>query len=171
MARARRIRRTAACLALGATGGCYQYVPVPLATVAPTDEVRVHVTDAAAARLAGDLHTYTTQLDGRLDRTRPDSLSLAVAVGHGARPTTAPADGVRQTLLLAPADVVDVSRRELSRSRTTLTVVATAAAIGLVVSVLQLGDRATGTGNTGSNPTPLLLPHATLGIGARLRLP
>ena len=59
------IRVLGAALLLGVVSGCYEYVPVRPDVVPPTEDVRVKVTDAAAARLVKELGTYTSELDGR----------------------------------------------------------------------------------------------------------
>jgi hypothetical protein len=119
--------------------GCYRYVPAPLATVRPSEEVRVHVTQAAATRLVKEFGTYTTELEGKVARERSDSISVAVVIGREYNGIAL--ESGRQVLYLGPGEVVDIRRRQLSRKRTVLVSAGAAVALGaLVATVVQLGD-------------------------------
>jgi hypothetical protein len=137
-----------------AAPACYRYVPTQLATapLSREEDVRVRVTDAAAARLVTELGTYTTELDGRLARERSDSVSLSVAIARAYRGML---ESARQVLVLSRSEVVEVRRRELSRTRTVL---ATAGALGafgvLIRTVVQWGDPNPTSQGPSSPPPP-----------------
>ena len=154
-----RWRNLAAALSLGAAG-CYRYVPIQAADARPNEEVRVHVTDAAAGRLAKELRAFNTRLDGPLARAGADSLSISIALARDAH--------TRQTLFLAPNEILDVQRRELSRGRTALATVGGLVAAGIVVArIAKLGNAGSDTGDRPPEPIPLLRPS----LGLRLRVP
>ena len=150
-----------ALLLAPAAGGCYRYVPIEPAAAGATEEVRVQLTDAAAARLARELGTYTSRLEGQVGRGAGDSLSVSLAIGRQYRGVSL--ESTRQVLFLGPSEVVDVRRRELSRSRTVLVSVGAIAAFALVAgTVSQLGDPNSG----GEDPPP-----PPPGFRALLRIP
>jgi hypothetical protein len=154
--------RASLLLALAAAGGCYRYVPIDPAAAGAEEEVRVQLTDAAAARLARELGTYTGRLEGQLGRGAGDSVSVALRIGREYRGVSL--ESTRQVLFLDRSEVVDVRRRELSRARTTLASVGALAVFAVVVgTVSQLGDP-----NPGSEEPP---PPPPPGIRALLRIP
>jgi hypothetical protein len=129
-----------AALLIGlAATGCYKYVPVQVATVDPQEDVRIFVTEPAAARLSRDLGTYTTSLEGRLGQEPHDSVSISVVVTRSYRGRLM--DSGRQTMFLGRGEVVEVHRRELSRVRTVAAGVGTVAVFAvLATSVVQWMD-------------------------------
>ena len=125
--------RTIAVLSIGlASAGCHRYVPVQVAAVDPQEDVRIVVTESAAARLSPDLGLYTTRLEGRLRAEAHDSVSIAVPVTRLYQGRLLEAG--RQTLFLGRGEVVRVDRRELSRARTVAVGVGVVAAFGVLVS-------------------------------------
>jgi hypothetical protein len=128
-----------ALLLLAVTTGCYRYTPIDPAAVRANEEVRVRVTESAATRLVRDFGVYTAQLDGQFALEGTDSASVAVAIGRMYQGMAL--ENARQTLFLGRSEIVDVRRRELSRSRTALaTLGALAGFVALVQTVSQLGD-------------------------------
>jgi hypothetical protein len=118
---------------------CYSYVPVSLGTVASKEEVRIRVTEDAAARLAKDLGTFSTEIDGQFAREGADSVSVGVAIDRAYRGTTI--GTTTQVLFLGRSEVVEVRKREFSRSRTILVSAGTVAGFGLLAAgVAQLVD-------------------------------
>ena len=145
-----------------AVSGCYRYVPIDPAAARPEEEVRVQLTDAAAARLARELGTYTGRLEGQLGRGAGDSVSVALRIGREYRGVSL--ESTRQVLVLGRSEVVDVRRRELSRTRTALAGVGALAAFAVVAgTVSQLGDP-----NPGGDEPP---PPPPPGVRALLRIP
>lgn len=125
--------------AVAASTGCYSYVPISLGAVAPKEDVRLRVTDGAAARLAADLGSFSTEIDGQLAREGADSISVGVAIGRMYRGTTI--GTTTQVLFLGRSEVVEVRKREFSRSRTILVSTGTVVGFGLLaVGVTQLVD-------------------------------
>ncbi|HKS06818.1 MAG TPA: hypothetical protein VJR92_10930 [Gemmatimonadaceae bacterium] len=160
------VTRCVAVLVVGlAATGCYKYVPVQVGAVNPRADVRVVVTESAAARLSKDLGTYTTNLDGRVARELHDSVSVSVPVTRTYR--GALMDSGWQTLFLGRAEVVQVHRRKLSRVRTVAASVGTAAVLALVVkSVVQWADP-----NTSNEEPPPPPPAQRVRFSASLRFP
>jgi hypothetical protein len=135
------------------SSGCYRYVAVSPAAVAPDHEVRVRITRAAAARLAGDLGTYATELDGTLAPRGPDSLALTVPIKRQYRGVTL--DSTVQVLSLGRSDVVDVRRSRFARGRTIAA--GTGVLVGfalLAAAVVQLLDPNPGTDENPPPPPP-----------------
>ena len=122
-----------------AGAGCYSYVPVSLQAAESTEDVRLRVTDDAAARLVKDLGTFSPEIEGRLAGQGRDSVSLGVAIDRTYRGTTV--GTTTQTLFLARSEILEMRRREFSRRRTIL---ASAGVVGgfaiLAVGIKQLVD-------------------------------
>lgn len=133
-----RARIVGALLLVGTvTAGCYRYVPVTLGAVAPKEEVRVRVTTDAAARLSTELGSYSTEINGAFTQEGPDSVSVGVTIDRQYRGTTV--GTTTQLLFLGRAEIVEVHRREFSRTRTVLLTAGTAVGFGLLVAgVMQL---------------------------------
>lgn len=145
------------------SGACYRYVPVPLTTVSPSEEVHVGITEAAARRLVNELGTYTTELEGRVSRDRSDSIAVTVAIAREYQGVAL--EGGRQVLFLGPTEVVGVRRRQLSRQRTIIVTAGTVAGVALMaVAVKQWGD----PNSTVVEPPPPPPPGGRL---APLRIP
>jgi hypothetical protein len=126
-------------LVVVSASACYRYVPVQPTAVRASEEVRVRITESAAARLVSELGTYTGQLEGQLAPEGTDSLSVSVLIGRQYRGMAL--ENARQTLFLGRGEIVGVSRRQLSRGRTVLATATVLAAFGVLVSnVVQLGD-------------------------------
>src|SRR5947207_3323396 len=76
-----RCRAVVAVLIAGmASTACYSYVPVTLGAVGSNEDVRVRVTEEAAARLVKELGTFSTEIDGQFAREGGDSISVGVAI-------------------------------------------------------------------------------------------
>lgn len=122
-----------------ASSACYRYVPVSPGTIAPNDEVRIHVTDDAAARLSKDLGAFVTEIDGQFAPQGSDSVSIAIPIDrqyHGMTVGT-----TSQVLYLGRSEVVDVRRREFDRRRTILVSVGAVVGFGvLAAGIVQLAD-------------------------------
>jgi len=114
-------------------------VPVALGSVPPKGDVRVRVTDDAAARLVKDLGTFSTELDGELTQQSADSVSVGIAIDRIYR--GAAVGSTTQQLSLGRSEVVEVRRREFSRSRTILVTAGTVVGFGvLAAGISQLVD-------------------------------
>lgn len=133
-----------------ANTACYRYVPVSLGSVESKEEVRVRVTDDAAARLSKELGAFSTQIDGQFSPEGPDSVSVGVEINREYRGTTI--GTTTQLLFLGRSEVVDVRRREFSRGRTFLLSAGAVAGFGLLAAgVVQLVDP---NGPSQDQPTP-----------------
>ena len=122
-----------------ANTACYRYVPVSLGTVGSKEEVRVRVTEDAAARLSKELGAFSTEIDGEFTREGPDSVSIGVAIDREYRGTRV--GTTTQLLFLGRSEVVEVRKREFSRGRTILLSAGTVVGFGLLAAgVVQLVD-------------------------------
>jgi hypothetical protein len=109
-------------------------VPVQPALVRPNEEVRVIITDQAATRVARELGTFTSRLDGQLAPLGSDSIAISVLIARGYQGTAL--EGVRQTLAVQRGEVAEVRRRQFSRKYSLLT--AAAVVTGFVILVNSL---------------------------------
>src|SRR5215831_14328083 len=141
-----------------ANTGCYSYVPISMAAVEPKQEVRVRVTPEAAARLSKELGVFSTQLEGEFTREGADSVSVGVPIDRSYNGNTI--GTTTQLLFLGRSEVVEVRKREFSRSRTVLMSAGTAVGFGLLaVGVKQLVDP---NGPSDSQPPPPPPPPSPL---------
>lgn len=130
-----------ACLLNLTTAGCFS--PQPLGEApAPDTDVQVRLGDEAARRISYQAGRAVGVVSGRVVRSDPDSLVLAVrwreiAGGSSGRPGP---DVVR----LGASDIVEVMRPQFSLSRTLFLVG------GVALLVAALGSDLFGTG--GGNP-------------------
>ena len=165
--RAGELRRGAVLLLIAgvANTACYNYVPVSLGSVQSKEEVRVRVTDAAALRLAKELGAITTEIDGQMAREGADSVSVGVPIDKSYRGVTV--GTTTQTLFLGSSEIVEVRRRQFSRSRTALVTAGTVVGFGLLaVGIAQLFDPNEPTNSSTTPPPPPALrrPHVILRI-------
>jgi hypothetical protein len=128
-----------ALLIAATNGACYRYAPVTLGAAASSSEVRVRVTEAAAARLSPDLGAFTTEIDGQLAPQGADSVSVAIPIERAYRGITV--GTTTQTLYLGRSEIVEVQRRQFDRVRTTLVSAGVVVGFGLLAAaVVQLAD-------------------------------
>lgn len=133
-----RVIKTLLLVSLSSGSACFTYVAVPMTAVPPREEVRVHITNDAGARLVKSLGVYTVQLDGEFE-AHGDSVSVTVPIAREYRGMVL--EGSNQSLYLGRSEVVDVRQRKLSRSRTVLAGVGVVAGfVALVKSIEALGD-------------------------------
>jgi hypothetical protein len=156
-------------VAAAASAGCYSYVPVSLGTIAPKEDVRVRVTDAAATRLADQLGSFSTEIDGQLSPEGSDSVLVGVSIDRTYRGATI--GTTTQVLSLGRSEVVDVRRREFSRSRTILVSAGTVVGFGLLAAgITQLVDP-NGPSQDQPPPPPPAPVRRPLGYRLGLRIP
>jgi hypothetical protein len=117
--------------------GCFTYVPADPGSVAPGEDLRVHLTRQEAlpglANVTGELGQ---SVDGRLVRGDPDQLVLRVPVGT--QPGAILTRTLGQDITIPATRVVQLERRQLSRARTGLALAGGAA--GLIVALLSFGE-------------------------------
>ncbi|MGH9887297.1 MAG: hypothetical protein ACREBE_17345 [bacterium] len=154
-----RARAVVGLLLVGAANAaCYTYAPVPFTAVAPKEDVRVRVTEDAAVRLAKDLGTFSSEIDGQLAPEGRDSISLGVAIDRTYRGTTIGSS--TQQLFLARSEVLEVRRREFSRSRTVLLTAGTLVGFaGLAAGITQLLDPNGAPDGSTTPPPPPASPN------------
>jgi anti-sigma factor RsiW len=165
LARVVRGRVAAALLIAGiANAACYTYVPVSLGSIASKNDVRVRVTENAAARLSKDLGAFSTEIDGEFTQQGPDSVSLGVTIDRQYRGTTI--GTATQVLFLGRSEVVEVRKREFSRSRTVLLAAGTVVGFGLLAAgITQLVDP---NGPSEDQPPPPPPPQLRRPLGYHL---
>lgn len=137
-------------LGLGA-GGCYSYQPLIGVDPAPTEEVRVRLADAAATQLSQRVGVPLRSVEGTVLQVPTDTLFLDV--GWGSLYTGTVFEGRRDTLSFHRAQILELDRREFSRSRTALVA---GAVVGAVVWIIQAVSGSGGTSGgpgDGENPT------------------
>lgn len=126
-------------VAASAGTACYRYVPVAPATVASNDEVRIRITDDAAARISKDLGAYLTEIDGQWAPQGRDSVSIAIPIERTYHGMTV--GSTSQVLYLGRTEVVEVRKREFDRARTVLLSAGIVAGFGvLAAGIVQLAD-------------------------------
>ena len=153
-----------------ANSACYHYVAVSPETVASDEDVQVRITKAAAGRLAGELGTFSTELDGKLSVRGSDSLAVAVPISREYQGVAL--DTTAQFLTLARSEVVDVRRSEISRGRTILTAAGVVVGFALLVSAIQqLTNPNPGTDETLPPPPPPTGSRAPSGHRVGIRIP
>ena len=145
-------------LAGAANAACYTYAPVSVGAVSETrEDVRLRVTEDAAARLAKELGTFSVEIDGQLNGQGRDSISLGVPIDRTYRGATI--GTTTQVLFLARSEIVDVRRRQFSRSRTVLFTTGTVVGFGLLAAgIKQLVDP-NGAPETQTTPPPPPSPY------------
>jgi hypothetical protein len=154
-----------------ASTACYNYVPVSLQAVQSKEEVRVRVTDAAAMRLSKELGAIANEIDGQIAREGSDSVSLGVSIDKSYRGTTV--GTTTQTLFLGRSEVLEVRKREFSRSRTVLVSAGTVVGFGLLAAgISQLFDANEPSDNSSTPPPPPALRRpAGYHLALRIRFP
>ena len=159
-------------IASSASTACYSYVPISMASAAPQEDVRLRVTEEAAARLAKDLGVFSTEIDGQFARETGDSVSVGVSVDRTYRGTTI--GTTTQTIFLGRSEVVEVRKRQFSRPRTVLLSAGTVVGFGLLaVGVTQLVDPNGPSQDQPPPPPPSSPVRRPLGhhIGVRIPIP
>jgi hypothetical protein len=109
---------TAAAFALT---GCYSYIPVQPAMIRPGDELRLHLTREGMFDLPDLPAQSGGEVNGKLVSSAGGSFMLRVPVGVQSYGLLARM--LDQQVHIAPSQVIQLERRELSRSRTALAVV------------------------------------------------
>lgn len=138
--------------ALPFVAGCYQYVPAPNTALAPATAVSVELSPRGTVNVASKIGDNVVAVEGNVTEANSSSLTLALlAVRRRGDP--APSTWSGESITLAPEEIVQVKRRELSRRRTVLASAAFAAAsVGVVVGIAKATGQA--SGGTGSKPSP-----------------
>ena len=133
-------RWIAALWVAGSTAAaCYRYVPIAPDAAASRDEVRIRLTEDAAARLSKDLGAYVTEIDGQFAPQGADSVAITIPIErqyHGMTVGT-----TSQVLYLGRSEVVEVEKRQFDRARTALVTAGTVVGFGILAAgIVQLTD-------------------------------
>lgn len=169
-------RRSRAVVALAlagvVNGGCFTYAPIAFDSVQPKDDVRLRVTDDAAARLSKDLGAFSREIDGEMSREGRDSVALGISIDRSYKGMTVGTS--TQTLVLARSEVLEVRKRQFSKQRTAIFSAATVVGFGLLAAgIAQLVDpNGPNDGQTTNPPPPtgLRRPPPTH-FGVRIPIP
>lgn len=147
---ARSILLTLACLT---SAGCVHYVPVDdLASLPPDEEVRVHVTDEGAIRMARRFGRIRDEVTASVAPVDPDSLSVTVWIGKAYRGTSF--ENVRETVVLGRNEVTAVARKRLSAWRTAAASAAVVAGLAVLVDRIFLIEDPNRPDDNGTDPPP-----------------
>jgi len=154
----------AASLFSFALSGCYQYYAVNPADAVLDTRVRATVTAEKAAEVAPALNNVTRTLMGTLVDRDGQSLMIEVPLlGTGVDGT----DPLHTRVELAPADLVSLESRTLSKWRTATVVVAVVAAVGAGWTVVNGSSRARERPGTGIDNARILRPVFSLKLGGK----
>lgn len=124
---------------------CVTYTPIPPDAPAPGDEIRVHLTLEETERLRDQTGRRVERLEGRIQPGAPVADSLRMMVTWGAAWAGTPLEGRRDAITLPRSSVVEVERKEVSRSRTAVLGVAMAAVVVMLFrSIGRDGDGQSG---------------------------
>ena len=134
--------------------GCFTYVPVERASVAPGQDVRVFVSRTGLAQLPEALAS-DRWVRGSLDAWESGLLRLQVPIRRGADGYLGP--DIREALEIPIGDVLEVERREFSRGRTAALVAAGAALAAAGIVAVTQDDRAPDD-DGGGDPELIRLP-------------
>jgi hypothetical protein len=136
-------------------GGCFRYSSTPLASAPTNEDVRVHLSRVALARVPEEFPRGESYLTGRIVGVASDSVVLRVPVSRATGGFGQP--NLRQDVYIPRGEIVDVERRHVNAFRTGLTVAAaTAAGTALVLAIIE------GSGNAdeddGEGPDQMRFP-------------
>jgi hypothetical protein len=130
--------------------GCYSYVAMVGEDPGPGDEVRLRLSAVAAEDLSNQVGRPVRSVEGHFIGLTSDS--LRVDVGWGALYAGTVFEGRRDTLQFHRAQLLEVDRKEFSRTRTGILVGALAAVAVVAFRSISAGGRGRDTGN--GEPTP-----------------
>lgn len=156
----------AAVLVLSAASmvGCYAYAPASLETIAPGETVRARLTPQARERLPAQVRGADGTLQGEL--LEHDDGGLTLFVPTAVRQEGFYAEDLHQRIMLSTADVVEVERRQLDRSRTyALIGVAGAAVVAVAIETLSGKTGGNTIDHTNPGPSASRIPLFRLRVG------
>ena len=99
---------------LMAVSGCARWVPAELGTVPPGSDVRLRLSEDGAANVEEMTGDRAAEVTGELLQWEPEVLLSTALAPTGARVDP----GLRQRLVVDPANVVGIDVREVDRTRT-----------------------------------------------------
>lgn len=153
-----------------ALSACYRYVPISDDSPVPHEDVRIRITEDAAARLSKDLGVFSTSIDGQYAPQGSDSVSVAIPIDREYRGVTV--GSTTQTLFLGRSEIVAVQRREFDRRRTVLLSAGVVAGFAaLAASIVQIGDPNDPSDNHPIQPPPSVRRPVAHGFAIRIPLP
>lgn len=147
---------------IASIAGCYSYVPAEPGRIPPRSDVRAYVTAGQAARLDPLVVRDERIVEGELLENGAADLLLLVPVARdvpGAR-----VESLHQRVLVSSADIVQLERRRLDRTRTGLLIAGGAALVGGVLITQLTGDSGGNTSMPGPSP-----PENRIPVGLRVR--
>jgi hypothetical protein len=141
-------------LSLGAFTGCYHYVAADRASLAPGTPVAIDLTNRGMVNVSPRIGDNVMTVEGNVTEAAGSGITLTLlAVQRRGENLASTWEG--ESIHLAPEDIDDVRRRELSRSRTTIASVALgAAAVGLVIALAKATGLLQSSGMVKGPPPP-----------------
>jgi hypothetical protein len=139
-----------ALLLVALATGCYAYVPMVGEDPSPGEDLRVRLATPAAVELSDRVGRPIRAVEGPLVQLTPDSLT--VDVGWGAIYAGTVFEGRRDTLQFHRSQVLEVDRREFSRTRSGILAAGLIAVAILAFRSISGGGEARDPGN--GDPTP-----------------
>ena len=135
----KRIGRAALILAALGLTGCFVYLPADVSQVPPGEAVRVRVSPAAVGELSAVMPGAESVIRGTL--LRRDAAGLWLRVPVGVRREGFSSQPIAQDVEIATGNVLEVTRRQRSRTRTALFVGGTGVVAGAVIGMIMRGGR------------------------------
>lgn len=145
--------------------GCFQYVPIDLDELGPSQEVRARLTAQQAEEVEALLGRSDARiLEGKVVERLSQGFHLDVPVVNELRGIRV--ETLNQRVLLPFSEVVELERRELNRARTGALAVAGSVVLGAVLWVTVVDPGGEQPSPNGGGPEESRFPPA--GIGFRL---
>jgi len=140
---------------------CVQYTAIELGSVPAAREVRVHITDDGALRLARHLGRISDDVMASVAPQGGDSIALTVWLGRDYPGTRF--EDVRETIVFPRGEVTSFRLRRLSPWRTAaLSAAAVAGSLLLADRIFQIGDPNRSDGEPPPPPPSNVIPRILL---------
>lgn len=130
--------------------GCYHYVPVVGEDPSPGQEVRLRLDSPTSAQFSDRMGRTVRSVEGPLVGLTPDS--LVVDVGWGAFYAGTVFEGRRDTLRFERSQLLEVDRKEFSRTRTGVLAAGFAVVVVAAIRAITTGGQGDGGGNGPGDP-------------------
>lgn len=153
-------RTVATAAAAALLGGCFTYVTEAPGTVAPGEDVRVHVSRSALEALPEGVSAYGAQLEGTLVSDGEDGITVRVPMRRpieNAFSGPAPVTEVR----VAGTDILQIERKTLDVKNTALLVGGAAGVAAIALNAFVFGGSGDG-GREEPNPELIRIPLFSL---------
>ncbi len=129
---------------------CHSYVPLVGVGPSPGDALRLRLSNAKSVEISERVGSPLRSVEGTLVRVRGDSLEVDISWGAVFVGTVF--EGRRDTLSFRSPDILELDRREFSRTRTGLLLGSIAAVIVMIVRSISGGGDPGQPGDPDPNP-------------------